>query len=303
MGASTGNMLVNNAHSLERIFREAPTIVAVHCEDENTIVRNMNNIRTKLADDIGLADIPVRYHPFVRNDEACYRSSAKAVELAARCGTRLHVLHLSSAKEMSLFSGEPVSQKKITAEVCVHHLWFDEDAYVRYGPFIKCNPAIKSDSDRMALRYALKNNKLDIVATDHAPHTYEEKFERQYDYLQCPSGLPSIQHSLVAMLELVHREVLPAELVVEKMCHAPAELFRIQRRGYIRVGYFADLVLVNPDSKWTVEHDNILYKCNWTPFYGTTFQHKVEKTFVNGQLGYDNGILYPIRGKALEFDR
>ncbi|MGD9929819.1 MAG: dihydroorotase [Mangrovibacterium sp.] len=295
MGSSTGNMLVDNEKILSEIFRNAPTLVATHCEDEEIIRRNTEIYRQKYGE-----IVPISRHPRIRSAEACYKSSAKAVELAAKFGTRLHVLHLSTADEMSLFQAGPVKDKKITAEVCVHHLWFEEKDYIEYGTRIKWNPAIKSANDRIALWEALLADKIDVIATDHAPHTLDEK---SHPYFKAPSGGPLVQHSLTAMFEFATQGRISPEKVVEKMCHAPADLFRIDRRGYIREGYYADLVLVNPEKEWVVCPENIIYKCGWSPFEGTTFHTQVSKTFVNGQLVYDRGhIEDSIRGKRLDFN-
>ncbi len=294
MGSSTGNMLVDDEKTLSEIFRQAPTLVATHCEDEEIIRRNTEIYRQKYGE-----IVPISRHPRIRSAEACYKSSSKAVELARKFDTRLHVLHISTADEMKLFDAGPVKDKKITAEVCVHHLWFEEKDYIDYGTRIKWNPAVKSAADRDALWEALLADKIDVIATDHAPHTLDEK---SHSYFLAPSGGPLVQHSLTAMLEFVRQEKLTAEKLVEKMCHAPADLFRIDRRGYIREGYYADLVLVNPNKKWTVCPENIFYKCGWSPFEGTEFSHQVSKTFVNGQLAYDRGqIREEVRGKRLEF--
>ncbi|MHA7112439.1 dihydroorotase [Sunxiuqinia elliptica] len=294
MGSSTGNMLVDDEKTLSEIFRNAPTLVATHCEDEEIIRRNTEIYRQKYGE-----IVPISRHPKIRSAEACFKSSSKAVELARKYDTRLHVLHLSSAEEMQLFDAGPVKDKKVTAEVCVHHLWFEEKDYIAYGTRIKWNPAVKSATDRQALWEALLADKIDVIATDHAPHTLDEK---SHAYFQAPSGGPLVQHSLTAMLEFVKQGKLSAEKVVKKMCHAPADLFRIDRRGYIREGYYADLVLVNPDKAWTVCPENIFYKCGWSPFEGTTFSHQVSKVFVNGELAYDRGeVKKHVRGKQLNF--
>ena len=297
MGSSTGNMLVDKDEALSRIFSEAPTIVTTHCEDETTIRKNTEYYKNKYGESISF-----RYHPIIRSAEACYMSSAKAVELASKYGTQLHILHLSTEKEMSLFDGNaPLKDKKITGEVCVHHLWFTDKDYDKYGSRIKWNPAVKSQADRDALRAAVNSNKLDIVATDHAPHTFDEK---NNTYFKAPSGGPLVQHSLVAMLEMVNQEVFSYEKVIEKMCHAPAVLYRVHKRGFIREGYFADLTIIDPASEWKVSKENILYKCGWSPFEGTTFAHRVTQTFVNGSLVYNNGVINDdIRGERLKFDR
>lgn len=295
MGSSTGNMLVDDSKTLSEIFKHAPTLVATHCEDEEIIRRNTEIYRQKYGE-----IVPISRHPRIRSAEACFKSSSKAVELARKFDTRLHVLHLSTADEMQLFDAGPVKNKKITAEVCVHHLWFEEKDYIAYGTRIKWNPAVKSANDRAALWEALLNDKIDVIATDHAPHTLDEKSNA---YFKAPSGGPLVQHSLTAMLEFVRQGKLTVEKVVEKMCHAPADLFRIDRRGYIRAGYYADLVLVNPDKKWTVCRENLFYKCCWSPFEGTEFSNQVSKTFVNGELAYDRGeIKKEVRGKQLKFN-
>ena len=295
MGSSTGNMLVDNEDVLSEIFRNTRLLVATHCEDEPTIQRNIAQYREKYGE-----FVPISAHPKIRSNEACYKSSAKAVELATKYGTRLHVLHLSTAEEMQLFSPGKVTDKHITAEVCVHHLWFDEHDYILKGNFIKWNPAIKSAADKDALWDALRSDKIDVVATDHAPHTFQEK---EHSYFKAPSGGPLVQHSLVAMLEMSSQGQISVERVIEKMCHAPADLFRINRRGYIREGYFADLVLVDPRHKWTVSPDNILYKCGWSPFDGVEFSHQITNTFVNGNLVFADGkIVSETKGKRLRFN-
>jgi dihydroorotase len=296
MGSSTGNMLVDNEEVLSEIFRNTKLLVATHCEDEPTIIRNTALYREKYGE-----FVPISAHPKIRSAEACFKSSSKAVELATKFGTRLHVLHISTAEEMKLFSSGPVAKKHITAEVCVHHLWFDENDYITYGNLIKWNPAIKSAEDKAAIWQALLADKIDVVATDHAPHTLIEK---DHSYFKAPSGGPLVQHSLVAMLEMCRKGMISVERVIEKMCHAPADLFRIDRRGYIREGYYADLVLVDPTQSWTVSHENILYKCGWSPFDGTEFSNRVTHTFVNGDLVYANGsVVSGIHGKRLEFNR
>lgn len=295
LGSSTGNMLVDKKDSLERIFGEADMLIAIHAEKEEVIKRN-------LAYYTGLygEDLDISYHSKIRSEEACYASSSEAVELATRLNSRLHILHLSTAKELSLLSNAiPLSEKKITGEVCVHHLWFHDGDYAKYGNRIKWNPSIKTLEDRIALREAVKNNTIDIVATDHAPHLLSEK---QGSCLKAASGGPLVQHSLVAMLELVGEGCFTYEKVVEKMAHMPADLFHIDRRGYIRPGYYADLVLVDPDKSWTVAPENILYKCGWAPFEGTTFHHSVSQTFVNGELVYDNGTIDDtVRGMEVRY--
>ena len=295
MGSSTGNMLVDNEKTLHRVFSEISLLIVTHCEDEATIQANVQHYKSLLGD-----DIPVEYHPLIRNAEACYKSSSFAVELATKYNSRLHVFHLSSAKEMSLFSSDkPLKEKRITAEVCVHHLWFNNTDYAKYGNRIKWNPAIKFESDRQALIDAVNSNKIDVIATDHAPHLLSEK---EGSCLKAASGGPLVQHSLVAMLQLVKQGAFSLEKVIEKMCHAPADLFRIEDRGYIRPGYFADLVLVDLNKPWTVSTVNILYKCGWSPFEGTTFDASVLKTWVNGKLAYDNGkVDDSVRGMRLLF--
>jgi len=296
MGSSTGNMLVDNQDTLNRVFAEIPLLIVTHCEDESTIQKNIQHYKELLGE-----DIPVKYHPLIRSAEACYKSSAYAVELATKYNSRLHVFHLSSAMEMSLFSSDiPLKDKRITAEVCVHHLWFSDKDYAQYGNRIKWNPAIKSETDRLALIDAVNSNKMDVIATDHAPHLLSEK---EGSCLKAASGGPLVQHSLVAMLQLVRQGIFTLEKVVDKMCHSPAVLFRIQNRGYIRKGYYADLVLVDPNRSWTVNSDNILYKCGWSPFEGTTFDASVLQTWVNGKLVYDNGQFdETVYGKRLLFD-
>jgi dihydroorotase len=296
MGSSTGNMLVDNRTMLENIFSRVQGLIAVHCEDEAAIRKNTGLFRTKYGE-----EVPVACHPAIRNDEACYRSSALAVELAHKYNARLHVLHLSTAKEMQLFRNDiPLSQKRITAEVCVHHLWFCDADYERYGARIKWNPAIKTAADRERLFDALLDGTIDVVATDHAPHTLDEK---RNSYFKAPSGGPLVQHSLVAMLEFVHDRRMTMEQVAEKMCHHPALLFRIKERGFIRTGYHADLVLVDAARTWQVAPENILYKCGWSPFEGQQFRSAVTHTWVNGNLAYHNGqLIESSRGMALEFE-
>ena len=296
MGSSTGNMLVDDERALAAIFAETPCLIAAHCEDEATIRRNTDYYRAMLGD-----DVPVACHPFIRSTEACYRSSAKAVELAGRYGSRLHVFHLSTGLELSLFDPRtPLADKRVTAEVCVHHLWFSDEDYARLGSRIKCNPAIKTAADRQALRCAVAEGRIDVVATDHAPHLLAEK---EGGALRAASGMPLVQHSLVAMLQLAAQGVFTVEQVVERMCHAPAVLYRIVRRGYIRPGYYADLALVHPHSPWTVSRNNIIYKCGWSPFEGTTFDAAVQSTWVNGRRVYDRGTFdESARGMRLEFD-
>jgi dihydroorotase, multifunctional complex type len=297
MGSSTGNMLVDNTEALRNLFKNAHMPVSAHCEDENIIRKNQALYRQKYGE-----DVPVRMHPLIRSREACFSSSSFAVTLAKEFNTRLHLFHLSTADEMKLLSNEvPLSEKRITAEVCVHHLWFDDSFYEVLGSRIKWNPAIKTRFDRDALTSAVNSDLIDVIATDHAPHTIEEKSNT---YFNAPSGAPLVQHSLVAMLELWHRKTFTLEKIVDKMCHAPAILFNIKERGFIREGYKADLCLVDPDNPWSVSADNILYKCRWSPFEGTTFRSKVITTIVNGLIVYNNGIINDdYRGQRLLFNR
>lgn len=296
LGSSTGNMLVDNPETLERLFSEAHLILAIHAEDEPTIRRNMAEAVAKYGD-----NIPMEQHPLIRSAEACWRSSSNAVALAKQHGTRLHVLHISTAKELELFTPGPLEGKRITAEACVHHLWFSDADYAAMGAFIKWNPAVKSATDRAAIRQAVKDGRIDVVATDHAPHTLEEKAQ---PYAHCPSGGPLVQHALPAMLELMHQGVFTVEEVVEKMCHAPARLFQVKDRGFIREGQYADMVLVDLDAPWTVDKKNLLYKCGWSPFEGQTFRSRVLRTWVNGNLAYADGqVDRSIRGMRALFDR
>lgn len=295
LGSSTGNMLVDRKETLERIFGEAGMLIAVHCEKEEVIRRNIARYTAEYGE-----DLDIRFHPLIRSEEACYASSSEAVELALRRNARLHILHLSTARELGLLdNGRPSAQKQITGEVCVHHLWFTDRDYAAYGNRIKWNPAVKTEADREALIAGVNNGKIDIVATDHAPHLWSEK---QGSCLKAASGGPLIQHSLLAMLELARNGRFPVEKVVEAMAHRPAELFRIDRRGYIRPGYYADLVLVDPDRPYPVTAGNLLYKCGWSPFEGFTFAHTVRKTFVNGRLAYDDGLVDDtVRGREVRF--
>ena len=281
LGSSTGNMLVDNPKVLEKIFESTDLLISVHCEDEDTIKQNTEHYSKIYGE-----NIPIKYHPKIRSAEACYISSSKAIALAKKTGARLHVFHLTTAKEMELFSNtKPLKDKKITAEVCVHHLWFSDSDYETKGSFIKWNPAVKSAKDRAALWEALLSDKIDVIATDHAPHTFEEKSN---SYMKAPSGGPLVQHALVAMMEAFHNGKISIEKMVEKMCHNPAILFQIEKRGYIKQGYFADLVLVNPNNPWTVNKKNILYKCGWSPFEGTTFKSRISHTILNGEIVYEN---------------
>ncbi len=297
MGASTGNMLVDNPTTLEGIFKNSPCLVAVHCEDEATIKENTEQAVAKYG-----RDLPIHIHPSIRSAEACFKSSSFAVEMAKKHGTRLHVLHISTEAETALFQNDiPLKDKKITAEVCVHHLWFSAEDYAKKGTFIKWNPAIKTIGDKKGLFIAMLENKLDVIATDHAPHTISEKLNT---YFEAPSGGPMVQHSLVAMMEFYHRGKITMERIVEKMCHAPAECFSVEKRGFVREGYYADLVVVDPNKSWKVLKSNVLYKCGWAPLEGVTLNSKVMKTFVNGNLVYNQGKFNDdIKGQRLLFDR
>ena len=297
MGSSTGNMLVDDKSVLENIFEKSKMLIAVHCEDEATIQQNTAHYKSIYGE-----DVPIEMHPKIRSDEACYKSSSMAIELAKKHDTRLHVFHLSTAKEMELFRNDiPLEEKRITAEVCIHHLWFDDSQYADKGTHIKWNPAVKSKADKEAVFEALLDDRIDIIATDHAPHTLEEK---NNTYFNAPSGGPLVQHALVAMLELYHQGKIRLEKIVEKMCHAPAICFQVENRGFIREGYAADLVLVEIDNPWEVNKDNILYKCAWSPFEGNTFKSRVTHTWVNGHLAYQNGSFDESqKGHRLTFDR
>jgi len=295
MGSSTGNMLVDNINTLEKIFSESPTLIATHCEDTPIIDANIALYKAKYGE-----DIPIKYHPFIRSREACLKSSSLAVSLAQKYNSRLHVLHLSTADEIGLFSKESRETKRITGEVCVHHLWFNNEAYLEKGNLIRWNPAIKLESDRKALLKGILDGHLDVIATDHAPHLLSEKTGK---YLQAAGGGPLVQHSLVMMLELAKRGEITLEKVVDSMCHAPADVFAIEKRGYLREGYKADICIFKK-SEWKVNSKNILYKCKWSPMDGVTFHHKIIKTFVNGKLVFDNGnIDTESRGKLLTFSR
>lgn len=297
LGASTGNMRVNDPKVLERIFAESPILVATHNEDEEIISANLKKVKEELGDQ----PIPISYHEIIRNSDACYKSTSKAIDLATRYGTRLHVLHLTTAKELALFSNKPAAEKKITAETCVGYLWFDDNDYERLNSKIKCNPAIKKEKSRVNLLKAIEMGYIDTVATDHAPHLLSEK---EGDCLQAVSGFPSIQHSLPMMLNLAKKGNFTREQVVEKMCHNPAKIFNIEKRGFIRKGFFADLVLIEPNSPYTVEQKDLEYKCGWSPMEGATLNYKVCKTFVNGKLVYDEGKIDDSqKGKLLTFNR
>ncbi len=297
MGSSTGNMLVDDKQVLNDIFSKCDMLIAVHCEDEETVRKNSEQMKSEYGE-----DLPIRFHPIIRSEEACYKSSSMAVELAKKHNTRLHILHISTDKETNLFRNDiPLNQKRITAEACIHHLWFDESSYDEKGTWIKWNPAVKSTKDKEGVWKALIDDRIDIIATDHAPHTIDEK---NNTYFKAPSGGPLVQHALVAMLEFYHQGKVSLEWIVEKMCHAPATCFQVKERGFIREGYYADLVVVDLNKPWVVEKDNILYHCGWSPFEGETFKSSVVKTFVNGNLVYDGGIFdEQHRGMRLEFDR
>jgi len=297
MGSSTGNMLVDNEDTLSNLFKECKLLIASHCEDEETIRHNMEVFRNKYGE-----DLPMKYHPLIRSEEACYKSSSKAVELATKYGARLHVLHLSTAKETSLFRNDiPLKEKNVTAEACIHHMWFNDTDYDSKGTFIKWNPAVKTEQDRLGIIQAVNENRIDVIATDHAPHTLEEK---NNSYFNAPSGGPLVQHALVALLEMVKKGEFTLEQVVQKTSHSVADLFDVKERGYIREGYYADLVVVDFDNEWLVNKDNVLYKCDWSPFEGTTFTSKVVTTFVNGNKVYHEGEFDEReKGRRLLFNR
>ena len=297
MGSSTGNMLVDDRAVLEKIFSQCKSLIATHCEDESTIRENLEKYKKKYGD-----NIPVSAHPLIRSAEACYKSSSLAVELAKKYGTRLHVLHISTAKELELFdNNKALKDKHITTEACIHHLWFCDEDYAAKGNLIKWNPAIKTKADRDAILKGVIENKIDVVCTDHAPHTLQEKDQ---NYSKAPSGGPLIQHSLVAMLQLFHQKKITLEKIVDKMSHGPADCFRISKRGYIRKGYHADLVLVDLNSPWRVEKKNILYKCGWSPFEGQEFRSMIIDTFVNGEHVFNKGQFFLQRkGQRMLFDR
>ncbi|MBD5267543.1 MAG: dihydroorotase [Bacteroides sp.] len=296
LGSSTGNMLVDNETALNRIFSEVPAIIAIHSEDEATIKAN----RQRLTDELG-EDIPVKFHPEIRSREACVISTRRAIDRAKKFGSRLHVLHVSTAEEVEMFSAEPLDKKLITSEVCAHHLWFSDADYETLGTRVKMNPAVKTDADRDALRKGLRDGRLDIVATDHAPHLLSEK---EGNALTAASGAPMVQFSLPVMLELADRGVFTREMVIEKMCHAPADLYSIDRRGYLREGYYADIAIVKPDSPYKVTDDMALSRCGWTPLDGTTLHNRVIMTLVNGREVYSNGAVNPdVRGKELAYNR
>jgi len=297
LGSSTGNMLVDNEDVLEKIFSSTDMLISVHCEDEETIKKNLKEQIAIYGD-----DIPINLHHLIRSEEACYLSSSKAISLAKKTGARLHIFHLSTAKETALFRNDiPLKEKKITAEVCVHHLWFDNTDYDTKGTFIKWNPAVKTATDREGLWKALLDDRIDVIATDHAPHTLNEK---KNVYTKAPSGGPLVQHAIVALMNKWHEGKITIEKLVEKISHNPAILFQIKDRGFIKKGYYADLVLIDPNAPWTATKENTLYKCGWSPFEGTTFQSKITHTFVNGHLIYNNGDFNDtIKGKRIEFNR
>ena len=297
MGSSTGNMLVDNVTVLEKLFKKSPTIIAVHCEDEEIVKKNLNSAIEKFG-----TNIPITEHPKIRSEEACFKSSSLAISLAKKHNTRLHVFHISTEKELILFKNNtPLENKLITSEACIHHLYFDENDYKKKGSLIKWNPSVKKFSDKKALLKAVINDKIDVIATDHAPHTIDEKSK---PYLQAPSGGPLVQHALPAMLELYHQKKISLKKIIEKMCHNPAICFNVEKRGFIKEGYYADLILVNLNSPWKVNKENLLYKCNWSPFEGDIFKSKITHTIVNGNIVYNNGVFYEgNKGMRLTFER
>lgn len=297
LGSSTGNMLVDNPKVLEAIFSSTDRVISVHCEDEATIKANTDAFVSQYGE-----NIPIEAHPLIRSEEACYKSSSMAIELAKKTGARLHVFHLSTAIETDLFTNKiPLEEKKITAEVCIHHLWFSDEDYAKKGAFIKWNPAIKSASDRDALWNALNDNRIDVLATDHAPHTLTEK---KQNYLKAPSGGPLVQHALCALFEASLKGKITPEKIVRKFCHNPAILFNVEKRGFIKPGYYADLVLLNPAAPWTVNSENILYRCGWSPFDGVNFKSRITHTFINGKLVYHQGkFAHPDAAMRLDFNR
>ena len=296
MGSSTGNMLVNKIDTLNELFKKSKVLLVVHCEDEDIINKNLNIYKEKYGD-----NIPINCHPKIRTEEACFKSSSLAIELAKKHKTRLHIFHISTAKELSHFSNDlPIEKKQITSEACIHHLWFSDKDYDKKGAFIKWNPSVKTENDKKKLIDAVNSNLIDVVASDHAPHTIIEK---NNNYIKCPSGGPLVQHSLVAMLDLYHDGLISLEKIVEKMCHNPAKLFRIKKRGFIKEGYYADLTILDLNKSWTVSKENILYKCGWSPFDGHTFKSSVQSCFVNGNLVYNSGKFdESFRGLPLEFN-
>ena len=295
MGSSTGNMLVDNRHTLEHIFANAPTIIATHCEDEQTVINNLEHYKNFYGDQLSAV-----HHPLIRNEKACYLSSSMAIELAKQHQTRLHVLHISTGAETLLFDAAPIEKKRITAEACIHHLWFSDKDYAEKGNWIKWNPAIKTAADRDLIWQALLDNRIDVIATDHAPHTIEEK---EQAYIKAPSGGPLVQHSIQAMFEKAHEGKVSFEWVVEKMCHNPAKLFRIKDRGFIREGYFADLVLVKQQS-YNVHKNNLLYHCQWSPFEGQSFNYSIHTTLINGQIAWQNNQIHEFgNGQRVQFHK
>ncbi len=297
LGSSTGDMLVDSSEALDKIFSSTKLLIAVHSEDETTVKNNLEKYKLEYGD-----DIPVQFHPEIRSVEACYISTVKIIELAKKTGARLHVFHISTAKELDLFTNSiPLEEKQITAEVCIHHLWFSDEDYLTKGNLIKWNPAVKSANDRKALWEALLDDRIDVIATDHAPHTLEEKNQV---YTKAPSGGPLVQHAVVAMFEAFHQGKISVEKIVEKMCHNPAKIFKIEKRGFIKEGFYADLAIVDAAKPWSVKKENILYKCGWSPFEGTNFKSRVMYTLVNGQIVNQNGVIKEIKaGKRLLFDR
>ena len=295
MGSSTGNMLVDNRHTLEHIFANAPTIIATHCEDEQTVINNLEHYKNFYGDQLSAV-----HHPLIRNEKACYLSSSMAIELAKQHQTRLHVLHISTGAETLLFDAAPIEKKRITAEACIHHLWFSDKDYAEKGNWIKWNPAIKTAADRDLIWQALLDNRIDVIATDHAPHTIEEK---EQAYIKAPSGGPLVQHSIQAMFEKAHEGKVSFEWVVEKMCHNPAKLFRVKDRGFIREGYFADLVLVQKQS-YNVHKNNLLYHCQWSPFEGQSFNYSIHTTLINGQIAWQNNQIQEFgNGQRVQFHK
>ena len=297
MGSSTGNMLVDESQTLEGLFSKVDMLIATHCEDEPTIKANEVKARAEFGE-----EVPIAQHPIIRSAEACYKSSSMAVELAKKHNTRLHILHISTARELDLFDNSiPLTEKRITAEACIHHMWFSDQDYAEKGTLIKWNPAVKTEGDQKAILAAVLDDRIDVIATDHAPHTLTEK---ENTYFKAPSGGPLVQHSLVAMLEMHQQDKISLATIVQKMCHNPAIMFDIEDRGFIREGYKADLVLVDPQAPWTVDRSNVIAKCGWSPFEGTEFSHTVTHTFVNGQLAYEQGkVNDSVRGERLSFDR
>ena len=284
MGSSTGDMLVDDPKALEDVFRYAPSIITTHCEDDPMIKENFQKYIKEYGE-----ELPAKFHPLIRSEEACYKSSSYAVSLAKKYNSRLHILHISTEKELELFRNDiPLKEKRITAEACVHHLWFTDKDYETKGNFIKWNPAVKTENDRTGIWQGVLDNRIDVIATDHAPHTLEEKNQL---YAKAPSGGPLVQHALLAMLEKSKDGIIPIERVVEKMAHAPALLYRLQNRGFLREGYFADVVMVNPNQPQQVNKSNLLYKCGWSPFEGTTFSNSIERTFINGRVAFENGSI------------